>query len=111
MLEDFRRMAVRKKIVGLEILIEFREMEIAPRLLARSRRPGLAVANDAMFRGDPAGVNERPQREDNAGGVAAGIGDKPRARDFVSVQLGQTVNPQPGHGQPLTSCFSLLSPA
>src|SRR6266436_2949906 len=56
-LEDFRRVAVRKKIVSLEILIEFREMEIAARLLARSGRAGLAVADDAMFRSDPAGVN------------------------------------------------------
>ena len=61
MLEDLRSMPVREQPIGLEILIDFDEMEIAASILAGAARAGLAIADNAGVRGDPTGFRERTQ--------------------------------------------------
>jgi len=76
MLEDLGRMPVREQPIGLEILVDFDEMQIAARILAGAARAGLAIANNAGVRGDPTGFRERAQSKDHAGGITAGIGNQ-----------------------------------
>src|SRR5919108_168991 len=98
MLEDFRRMAVSEKAVGLEILIHFHKVEVAPRILTCSAGAGLAVANNRRIRGDPARISERPERQNNACRVAARIGYHPRSCNFLGIKLGDAIS---GSAQPL----------
>src|SRR5580693_4591332 len=58
-LENFRRVAVREKIVGLEILVHFNELQIATWIFACAAGARLAVADDALVRGDETGFSER----------------------------------------------------
>jgi len=91
-IENLRRVAMRKEVVGLEIFVQLDEMQVAARLFAGTAGAGLAIADDVAPRSDDLGFGERTEREDHAGGVAAGIGDQARFCDFGGVQLGQTVS-------------------
>ncbi len=88
----FRRVPVREQAVGAEIFVHFDEVQFALRFLARARRAGLAIADDAALERDPARFHQRPQAENHARRIAAGIGDQPRVRQLIGVQLRQTVN-------------------
>jgi len=61
--ENFRRVPVREKAVGLEILIHFDEVQIAARVFASAAGAGLAIANDtAPGASRPACVRGRKAR-------------------------------------------------
>ena len=74
-LENFRRVAMREQVVGLEVFVDFDELEVATGVFAGTAGAGFAIAHDAAVGGNQAGVRERAQRKNHAGGVAAGIGD------------------------------------
>src|ERR1700687_1272050 len=97
-LENFWCVAVREEAVGLEIFIDLNEVEIAPQAFARSARTGLAVADDAREGGNPACCGERPQAEDDAGGVTAGIGDQSSLADLGGIELGNSID---GFSEPI----------
>src|SRR5262249_40573342 len=89
---DFGGVAMRKEIVGFEILVEFGEMEVAAHLFAGACRAGFAVGDYLRACSKQACVNERTNGEDNAGGVAAWVGDELCRGKFVCVKLGKTVD-------------------
>jgi len=89
--ENFRRVAVRKEIVGFEVFVDFDELQIAPGVFASAAGAGFAIANDILIRRDPASFGERAKREDNARGVAAGIGNKAGVGNFLGIELGKAV--------------------
>ena len=51
--EDFRRVSMREKVVGLEIFVYLDEVEVATGIFAGAARAGLAVANNITGVGDP----------------------------------------------------------
>src|SRR5882724_2688112 len=81
-----------EQVVGFEILVDLDEMEVAAWLFTCSGGAGFAVADDLAAIGDPIGLGEWAEREDHAGGVAAGIGDEAGLGDFVGVKFGQAVD-------------------
>src|SRR5262249_3447677 len=91
-LEDFGRVTVREKIVGLEILVELDEVKVAARFFAGSAGARLTVADHGAGGRNPKKCGERAQGENNAGGVATGVGDESRGFDLVSVELRDAVD-------------------
>src|SRR5208282_5376008 len=91
-LENFGRVAVREKIVGFEIFVDFDELQIAPGIFACAAGTGFAIADDVLVWSDKTGFGERAQSEDDAGGVAAGIGDQAGFGDFFGIQFGKAVD-------------------
>jgi hypothetical protein len=75
MLKNLRSVPMRKEPIGLEILIDFHEMEIAARFFTGAARAGLAIANNAGVRGESTGFRERAQGKNHAGSIATGIGN------------------------------------
>src|SRR5882762_902650 len=92
MLEDLRSMSVSEKPIGLEILVDFNEMEIAARILAGAARAGLTIADNAGVRGDPTGFREGTQCQDHARGIATGIGDQSRGGNLGRVEFRNSVD-------------------
>jgi len=84
-LENFGRVAMREEVIGLEIFVDLDEVEVATGIFACAAGAGLAVADDAGAAGDEAGFGEGAQGENDAGGVAAGIGDEARRGDLGGV--------------------------
>ncbi len=78
-------MAVREKIVGFEVFVDFDELQIAAGIFTCAACAGFAVADDVLVRRDETAFGERPQREDDAGGVAAGIGNEAGFGDFFGI--------------------------
>src|SRR6184192_4028453 len=85
-------MAMRKKIVSLEIFVKLGELEILAQLFAGSSGAGLAVGDDLRGRIEQARIGKRAHGEDDACGVAAGIGDELSGSEFVRAKLGQAVD-------------------
>src|SRR5712691_6922496 len=92
MFENFRRVAVREKIVGPEIFIHFGELEIAPRVFACSRGAGLAIANNAGVGSKPARLRKRPQGKNHAGGITAGVRNESSPGNFARIKLRNAVD-------------------
>jgi hypothetical protein len=57
--ENLRRMAMRKKIVGFEIFVDFDELQVATGIFAGATGARLAIADNVLVRSDKAGFNER----------------------------------------------------
>ncbi len=91
-LDDFRCMAMRKKIVGLEIFVQLGKLQVSPWLFARAGRSGLAIANNRRAGSDPSSIRKRPNRKDHAGRVAAGIRDQPSLRNLLRVKFRQSIS-------------------
>ena len=53
--------------------------------------PDLASTMTSAPGSEQAGVDQRRQRQQRRGRIAAGIGDEPRARDRAALALGQAV--------------------
>ncbi len=87
-----RRVPVREQSVGAEVFIYLDKMQLALRLLARPRRARLAVANNAALARNPSGFDQRPQAQNHAGRIAAGVGHEPRTGQLVAIKLRQTVD-------------------
>src|SRR5216683_1696905 len=109
--KNFRRMAVRKEAIDLEILIHLDKVEIAAGVFARTTGTGFAVANDAAVRSDPSCLGERPQSKNHAGGIAAGIGNQASCRNLASVKFRNAIDSlgEPfgmGSGQLVPGCKS-----
>ena len=90
--ENFRRVPMREEVIGLEIFVQLDKMQIAPQFFARPARARLAVANHAAAFGNPAGLVQRPQRQNRARGVAPGIGHQLGLRDIRCIKFRQAVN-------------------
>jgi hypothetical protein len=73
-------------------------VEIAARIFASAGNAGFAVADDAGVRGDPAFFRERPQSQDHAGGIAAGIGDQARLGNLIRIDFWNAVG---GFAEPI----------
>src|SRR5205085_9887825 len=78
--------------VGLKVLMYFHEVEVLTRFLACPAGARLAVTDDRSIRRDPAGFGQRPKRQNNARGIAAGIGYQSRRRDFSGIQLRNAIS-------------------
>src|SRR5260370_15023744 len=85
-------MAVREEAVGLEILIQFDEVEIAARILAGSAGSGLAVANHANAGSQQTCLRKRPHGKDYAGCVTTGVRNQTSPGDLVRIELRNAVN-------------------
>ena len=96
-LENFRSMTMGEQVVGLEIFVDFDEVEVATRIFAGATGSGLAIAHDAAGAGEEAGIGKRAEGEDDAGGVAAGIGEKTGLGDLRGIEFGKTIDgfPEP----------------
>src|SRR5579862_5843942 len=92
MFENFRGVAMREKIVSLEIFIDLDEVEVATRIFAGAAGAGFAIAYYGAGRGDETGIGEGTKGQDDAGSVATGISDQACRRDFGGVQLRQAVH-------------------
>src|SRR2546430_17188234 len=90
--ENFGRMAMRKEVVRLEVFIELGELEILAQFFACSRGAGFAVGDNLRGRIEQASIGKRAHGEDDACGVAAGIGDELSRSEVVRVKLGQAVD-------------------
>ena len=66
---------------------------------ARARDAGFGVGDDAAVEVDPARVDERLKRQDDRGGVAAGIRDESGVANLVAMQLGHAVDGLGLHGR------------
>src|SRR5580658_923324 len=91
-LENFRRVAMREKIVSFEVFVDFDELHILTRIFACAAGTGFAITDDVLAVRYRTGVGKRAEGEDNAGGVAAGIGDQARFSDVLRIQLGKAVD-------------------
>src|SRR4029077_14883467 len=96
--ENFRSMAMGKQVIGFKIFVDFDEVEVATGIFASATGAGLAIADDAGGVGDEACIGERPECEDDAGGVAAGIGEKASLGNFRGVKFGQAID---GFAEPI----------
>src|SRR5882724_151100 len=90
--ENFGCMAMRKEVVRLEVFIELGELEILAQFFACSSGAGLAIRDDLRGGIEQASIGKWAHGEDDACGVAAGIGDELSRSEFVRVKLGQAVD-------------------
>ena len=60
-LNYFGRVPVREQTIGTKIFVYLDEVHFALGLLARARRPGLAIAHDPALARDPPCLDQRPQ--------------------------------------------------
>ena len=67
------------------------EVRAVARRAAGARDAGLRVDDHAAHRVEQAGLDERQEREQRGGRIAARVGDERRAADVVAIVLGQTV--------------------
>src|SRR5882672_297468 len=110
--ENFRRVPVREKAIGLEILIHFDEVQIAARVFASAAGAGLAIANDAGAGSKQACLRKRPQGKNHAGRITARVRNQTSLSDLARIELGNTVDSfrEPfgmGRGQVVPGCKSL----
>src|SRR6266851_3010173 len=91
-LENFRGVAMREKVIGLEIFVDFNEMEVATGIFAGATGSGLAIAHNAAAGCDEASIGERPQGENDAGGIAAGVGEEAGLGNFRGIKLREAIN-------------------
>ncbi len=92
LLEQLAGVAVAENGVGREVVRRVHEVRLGGGRLACAADSGLGVADDAVIEIDDAGLNERSQREDDRGRVAARVGHQPGFADFVAVKLGATID-------------------
>src|SRR5580692_8547998 len=92
MFENLRRVAMREEIIGFEIFVDFDELEVAAWISACAADAGFAIADDALVWRDKTSIGERAEGKDDAGGVAAGIGDEASFCDFFGIELGKAVD-------------------
>jgi len=90
--ENFRRMAVREKVVRLEIFIHFDEVEIAARIFARAAGAGFAIANDAGARSKQDCLRKWAEGKNHAGRITAGVRNQTSLGNFAGVELRNTVD-------------------
>src|SRR5277367_261894 len=82
-------MAMRKKIIGFEIFVDFHEMQIFARSFASAAGAGFAVGNHGAAGSEPAALGQWMQSQDDAGGVTARISDEASFRkSFRSISGG-----------------------
>src|SRR5580658_4074395 len=90
--QDFRGMAMREKIVGFEVFVDFDELQISPWIFACATCSGLAIADDVLAVRDETSIGKRAEGEDDACCIAAGIGDQARLCYVPGIQLGKAVD-------------------
>ena len=88
LLDQLAEVAVSKDGVDRQVVGCVHEVRRDCRRLSGSAHTGLGVADDAVVEIDDAGLQQRGKREDDGGGVAAGVRDEPGVGDRRRVQLG-----------------------
>ena len=88
---DFGAVAVVEHAVGRQAVVALGEVRPLGRGLAGTRHTGLRVDDDVGAGDEETGVNQRRQREQRGGRVAARIGDEAGRRHGVALALGQAV--------------------
>ena len=92
LLQQFAGVAMREDAVGRKIVGRIHEVRLRRRRLSRAAHAALGVGNDAVFQIDEPRRDQRLQRQNDRGGVAAGIGNQLRARNLLAMQLRHSVN-------------------
>ncbi len=82
LLEQLAGVPVREDSVGGEIVRRIHIVRLRCGRFARTGDSGLGVGDDAAIEIDPSGGEERLERENDGGRVAAGIGDEFRSCEF-----------------------------
>ena len=82
LLEQLAGVAVAEDGVGGEVVGRVHEVRLGGGSFARAADAGLRVGDDAVVEVEQAGADERREREDDGGGVAAGVGDEARVCDL-----------------------------
>ena len=77
--------------VGTEILVDLDKEAADPQLAPCARDARLTIDNDPSI-GEVAAEQQRIERQEHAGWIAAGTGDEVSARDLVAIHLGQPVH-------------------
>jgi hypothetical protein len=92
LLEKFAGVAMAEDGVGGEIVGGVHEVRVCRGGFAGSTDSGLCVADDAMGHVHQACLKQGREREDDGGGVAAGVGDEACAGNLVAVELGRSID-------------------
>ncbi len=78
-------------LVGAVVVGHLHEVAGLGRRAARAADAGGAIGDDRPGQGHVA-AQQRPQGQQDAGRVAAGVGHQPRPRQFCPVDLGQAID-------------------
>ncbi len=92
LLEELAGVAVAEDGVGGEVVGRVHEVRGGGGRFARAGDAGFGVGDDAVVEIDDVGADERSEREDDGGGVAAGVGDEAGGFDLGGVELGRAVD-------------------
>ena len=90
--EQLAGVAMAEDGVGGEIVGGVHEVGLRGGRFACAADAGFGVADDAVVEVDEMSLEQRSEREDDAGGVAAGVGNKARGGDLRAVEFGRAVD-------------------
>ena len=93
---DFGAVPVVEHAVGGHAAVHFGKMRPLRWRLARARHARLGVDDDVGVGEQQAGLDERRQRQQRRGRVAARVGDQLRTRDGAALALGEAVGEPAG---------------
>ena len=92
LLQQLAGVAMAEEAVGGKIVRRVHEVRLRGRRLARAGDAGLRIADDAVLHIDPSGGEQRLQRKDDRGGIAAGIRDQLRLGNRIAMQLRHAID-------------------
>ena len=84
-------MPVLQHLVSPEAVIDFAEREAQQGLASGAARPGFTIGNHRIGH-QQAGLGQRRQPQDDAGGITAGVAHQAGPAHLFPVQFGQAVN-------------------
>ena len=91
LLQNFRRVAMRKEIVGTKVFIHFDKVKVAAGIFASPGDAGLAIADHGLRGREQTGLRQRTQGENDAGGIAAGIGNELCVANLTGIEFRQPI--------------------
>src|SRR5260370_33243900 len=86
LLENFPRMPVAEDRVGRKVIGDLYKVGLGRRLLAGAGDPRLGIANNIMVPVNHSGTNQRRERQDDRGCIAARIRQSNRMLNFSPAQ-------------------------
>src|SRR5580692_10152801 len=92
LLEQFAGVAMAEDRVGGEVIGGVHEVSVCRWGFSGPANPGLCIADDAVGNVYQVRLNQGREREDDGGGVAAGIGDETSVGDLVPVEFRASVD-------------------
>src|SRR5215467_4270839 len=85
-------MPVRKEVISLKVLVDFKEMEAAAGILAGSTGSRFAIAYNRAVGGDQSRLRKRPERQNHARRVATWIGHQASSSNLCRIQFRQAID-------------------